>query len=508
MRAERLARSGLLGLVGSIAAAAAAFAVAVVVGNGLGASGTGLFFQALGIFTIASQVLRLGSNSAIVRAVSEQHAFDRHGEAWRTVVIAAVPVAVLSILVAAAMWWSSPWLADRLVAAEASDRLESYLRLMAPFIPAGALLAVLQMASRMLDGIVVYTVAHAIAFPMTRLIAVIVAVSVAGSVFASFAAWLGVIPLWLLVAAGLLAPPFVRDWRRRREALDPFGTSARRFWAFSSTRAVGGSLEIVLEWADVLIVAALTSPAEAGVYAIVTRIVRAGQVVDHSMRLAVSPTISRLLARGETAATRALHTSVTRAMILMSWPFYLTLAIMGPAVLSLFGAGFESGAVLLVILGAAMMLASSAGMLQSIILQGGHSSWQVVNKSIALVISVALNLALVPALGIVGAAASWTVVIVVDTAIAAWQVHRRMGVGAHVGRLLPAMALPAVVFGCGLGLVRVMFGTSLAALIGGVVCLGVAYLAALWLLRRWLGIEPLWREAGIRRRFERAAQAA
>ena len=39
------------------------------------------------------------------------------------------------------------------IAADGSERFEEYLRLMAPFIPAGAVLAVLQMASRMLDGI-------------------------------------------------------------------------------------------------------------------------------------------------------------------------------------------------------------------------------------------------------------------------------------------------------------------------------------------------------------------
>ena len=508
MRSERLAQSGLLGLLGSVVAAAAAFAVALVVGNALGAYGTGLFFQAVGIFTIASQVLRLGTNSGIVRAVSEQHAFGRRGEAWRTVIIAAVPVAVLSTLVAAALWWSAPWLAEWLVPPGSSDQFEGYLRLMAPFIPLGAVLAVLQMASRMLDGIVTYTVAHAIVYPITRLAAVVVAVLAVGSAYSSFAAWLWAIPFWLVVAVALLARPFIEDWRRRAEALETLPEASARFWSFSSARAVGGSLEILLEWSDVLIVAALTSPADAGVYAIVTRTVRAGQVVDHSMRIAVTPTISRLLARGESAATRALHTTVTRAMILIGWPFYLTLAIMGPAILGLFGPGFESGTAPLVILGGAMMVASSAGMLQSILLQGGHSSWQVGNKSIVLTASVGLNLLLVPVLGIIGAALTWALIILLDTAIAAWQVHRRMGVGPHLKPLLPAMVAPVVVFGGGLGVIRLAFGTSASALIGGVIVVGLVYMAVLWVLRRRLGIESLWREApGLRRLVDRSVHA-
>jgi O-antigen/teichoic acid export membrane protein len=195
-------------------------------------------------------------------------------------------------------------------------------------------------------------------------------------------------------------------------------------------------------------------------------------------------------------------------MVLVSWPFYLTLAIMGPAILGLFGPGFESGAVPLVILSGAMLVASSAGMLQSIILQGGHSSWQVGNKSVVLFASVTVNLLLVPVLGIIGAALTWALIILLDTAIAAWQVHRRMDAGVRLGRVVPVMAVPIIVFGGGLGVVRLAFGATTSALIGGLIGVGLVYLATLWVLRRRLGIESLWREAPVLRRLvERSVQA-
>jgi O-antigen/teichoic acid export membrane protein len=505
---ERLARSGLLGLTGSVTAALAAFAVAVVVGNALGAYGTGLFFQAVGIFTIASQVLRLGTDSSIVRSISEQHAFDRHGEAWRTVVIAVVPVAVLSTAVATAMWWFAEPLATWLASPGTSEQLEPYLRFMAPFVPVGAILAVLQIASRMMNGIQTHTLAHSAGFPVIRLAAVVVAVWLVGSAFAAFAAWLSMIPLWLLLAAGLLARPIARDWRARTHASEPFGRASRRFWAFGWARAVSRSLEVLLEWSDVLIVAAIASPAAAGVYAVVTRTVRAGQVVDRAMQLAVSPAISRLLARGQVGATRALHTSVTRAMILCSWPFYLTLAIMAPAVLRLFGPEFESGSLALQIVAVAMMISSGTGMLQSVLLQGGRSRWQMYNKSVVLTASIGLNLLLVPLLGIAGAALTWALVVLLDTSIAAWQVHRHMGVALQPIRLLPAAAIPLVVFGAGLGAVRLLFGASVAALLIGVLGAGLVYVVVLWRLRRRLGIEVIWRELpGLGRFVDREPRA-
>ena len=228
MRTERLAKSGLLGLVGSVVAAAAAFAVALVVGNALGAYGTGLFFQAVGIFTIASQVLRLGTNSGIVRVVSNSTRSVAGAEAWRTVVIAAVPVAVLSTLVAGPVVVRRHGSRSGLWPPGGSDRFEGYLRLMAPFIPAGAVLLVLQMASRMLDGIVTYTVAHAIAFPITRLAAVVVAVLAVGSALQQ----LRRLALGDSALAGRghrpSGPPFVQDGDRAPRPLETLPEASGR----------------------------------------------------------------------------------------------------------------------------------------------------------------------------------------------------------------------------------------------------------------------------------------
>jgi O-antigen/teichoic acid export membrane protein len=212
------------------------------------------------------------------------------------------------------------------------------------------------------------------------------------------------------------------------------------------------------------------------------------------MRVAVSPTISEMLARSEIGAAQALNTSVTRATILTNWPFYLILATMGPALLSLFGPEFTDGAVVLTILAGAMMVSAAAGMLQSILLQGGKSSWQMGNKGMALAISIGLNLLLVPAWGILGAAVTWAFAILAETALASWQVQKRMGVLLQPRKLLLAMAIPLVIFGVGGAAVRLTFGTSLLALLVALVGLVAVYLVVLWFLRVRLGIVSLWRE--------------
>lgn len=501
MPAERLARSGSVSLTGSAFAAVGALVLAAIVGNSGGAYGAGLFFQAIAIFTIVSQVLRLGTNTAIVRQLAGQRVQGRKGEAWRTAIIALVPVTIAAAIAAVVLIVFSDALASLLTRPAETATLSELIRNMAPFIGCAAVLGVLQTLVRMIRGVTSFTVLQSLVTPLARLVAVSTAIVITSSVSQYFWGWMLPIPLVAIVTIGLLVRPLVADWRERRESPGSLASEARTFWGFSAARAVGSALETTLEWADVLIVAALASPAEAGIYAIATRTIQAGQVVDRAMRIAVSPTISALLTQNDVTAARDLHTSVTRAMILATWPYYLMLATLGPAVLSVFGEEFRAGSTVLIILGLAMMIQSAAGMLQSVLLQGGRSSWQMYNKTIALSLNVGLNLLLVPVLGIVGAAITWATGIIVETIIAGWQVHRRMGVSLEPRRLITAMVLTVAVFGVGGLLARVTLGPGIGTLVLCAVVLVPLYVGALWLMRSRLGIITVWAELPGLRRF-------
>lgn len=501
MRRERLARSGLISLVGSAFAALAALVLTAIVAANVGASGTGVFFQAVGIFTILTQVLRLGTNSGIVRFISAQRAFGRAGSEWRIILYALVPVAVASGLISIAVWGYADALSTWLGAPGEADALADLLRTMAPFVLCGAVIGVLQMASRMLRNVSTFTMLQSILLPGSRLLTVWAVFVGGATASAGFQAWLWPLPFWLLVTIAVIAAPLVRDFRRRHDPLDLDDgerPSFTRFWRFNAPRSVSSGLETALEWSDILIVAALASPAAAGVYAVATRAVRAGGVVDKAMRVAVAPTISAQLARGETALSSALHTRVVRAMILLNWPFYLLLISMGPAVLAIFGEEFVVGWGPMMLLAGAMMFQTAAGMLQSILLQGGRSTWQLYNKAIALALSIGGNLLLVPVLGLWGAAITWAVVVLIDNLIAAVQVHRGMKVHLRPGALVGPALIPLVVFGAGGFAFTLLFpdvsgGENLLVLLLAGVVLCTVYGVVLWMLRRRLGIVSLWR---------------
>lgn len=492
MAPERLARSGAISLVGSAFAALAALVLTSIVGNSLGAGGTGIFFQAMAIFTILTQVLRLGTNSGIVRFLAGERALHRHGSEWRIVLYAMVPVAVLSGLVALAVWIWADGLASWLTAPGEEATLAGLLRAMVPFVVVGALLGVAQITARMVRGVAAFTLLQSVLLPATRLATVLFAVLAGATAWAAFEAWLIPLPFWLAVTVVVITAPLIRDFGLRSAATHPERVRAAGFWRFNAPRAVSSALETALEWSDVLLVAALASPAAAGVYAVATRAVRAGGIVDKAMRVAVAPTISSLLTREQHGTAADLHTRVVRAMVLLNWPFYMLLISMGPAILAIFGPEFVVGWGPMVLLAGAMMFQTSAGMLQSILLQGGRSSWQMYNKACVLAVSIVGNIALVPPLGIWGAAVTWLVAVVTDNLLAAVQVHRGIGVHLQPLRLLPAAIAPTLVFGVGGLLFTWWGGTSIGMLALAIAVLGAIYAAILWLLRKRLGIVGLW----------------
>lgn len=247
----------------------------------------------------------------------------------------------------------------------------------------------------------------------------------------------------------------------------------------------------MLEWVDVILVGLLASPAAAGVYAVVTRCVRASEIVQQAARIAIGPQISAAFARGAHDEVRHIYGLVSAAMIWLAWPFFLLLAIFGDAVLSIFGPGFTSGHRSLMILTAAMALATAAGTVQSILLMGGRSTWQLADKSFALALNIALDLLFIPWWGIEGAALAWAITIVVDTLLVVWQVQRLMGIRPSYRPLVRALTLAIVVAGGGGGLARLAFGSSLTTLGLATIVLGAAYLALSWRWRERLGLAAL-----------------
>lgn len=486
-RSRGIAWAGAVNLVGGGLGSLIGLVLAAVIGRELGTEGAGTYFLVVAVFMIVSNVAELGADTGLVRFVSAARATGREADVPHLLRTAVVPVLATGVAV----------IAGAVVLAATTNPFDG---LSPRFVVVGAVLAVLSSllavtlaVTRGWGDVLAYPLLQNIALPLLRLAGVVAVVTAGGGVAAVLTAWMAPVPVVLACAAGvavLLTTRHAGSLRRRP------GSARRRelsrgFWAFSSTRGVSAAVEVLLEWIDVILVGALASPEEAGIYAVVTRCARAGEVIQQAARIAVGPQISSALARGALDEAREIYGLVTAAMIWLAWPFFIVLAVFGDAVLSLFGPGFDDGAASLATLSIAMGLATAAGTVQTILLMGGRSTWQLADKSLALVVNVLLDLALIPLWGIEGAAVAWAVTIVVDTAVVVYQVQRLMDVRPRLHHLGVAAALSLGLVGAGAGTSRLLLGSSVPVLLGTLAVLAVVYLAVSWPLRDRLGLTAL-----------------
>lgn len=482
-----LGGAAVLNLAAGVVGALVSLLTAALVGRHLGVAGAGQYYLVVAAFMIAANTVELGADTGLVRCVAAARALRRREEIPVLLRSAVVPVLVAAGLLVVAT-------AAVVLAVDPFDDISPLLLVLASVVAGAlALAAVLLGFTRGFGDTRAYPTLQNLVLPLGRLAAIGVAIVAGWEVSGVLAAWFSPVPLVLALAA-VVVFRHIKRAGPPAETLDPAGRRRIHwsFWRFSAARGVTACVEILLEWVDVLLVGALTSPAAAGVYAVVTRCLRASEVVQQAARIVVGPEVSAALAHGDVDRARDLYGLVTAAMIWAAWPFFILIAVFGDQVLRLFGPGFDAGAVPMAVLAIAMALATAAGTVQTILLMSGHSAWQLADKTGALVLNVVLDLLLIPWWGITGAAIAWATTIVVDTAVVVWQVQNVMGVRPSGRRHLVSaviqsvvlVALPAVA-------VRLVLGSTAATAAGATVVLGALYLAVGWKTRSALGLTRL-----------------
>ncbi|MCO5972830.1 lipopolysaccharide biosynthesis protein [Actinoallomurus soli] len=531
---REFARGGAIGLVGSGVAAVAGFLLTVVVARVLGPAQTGVFFTVVALFMILTEVTELGADTGLVRTTARLRALGRVGDLRRVVVAALVPVLAVGAVAGLAVFALAPWLAGLLVDSAHHDDAVFLLRVCGPVLAVSAARNVALSGTRGMGSLAAFTVQANVVTPLSRPVLVIAVAAVGYGAGGVMVAWSLPIALTFVAAVAIL-------WRllRRAESEDHAAAGAarvastaagpdqvapaaagagpiapavagagqiapalaggdgiasggaassavREFWAFSGLRGVAAMLEIVVTWLGVPLVSAMVSSHDAGIYATAGRFITTGTLVLAATRLAVAPQIAGLLARGETRQAEDLNAVATGWIVAASWPLYLALAVFGPFVLTLFGTDFRGGAGAMAILACAMALVLATGNVQTVLLMGGKSSWNLIDKAVVVVLMVVLHLLLVPSFGIIGAATAWGVSMLVDNLLAVVQVRYLMGLRLRTRTLAPVGAWALVWFG-GLGIVlRILLGTGLPAFAAYAVLATGGYGAVLWRLRHVL----------------------
>ncbi|MCW2797917.1 polysaccharide biosynthesis C-terminal domain-containing protein [Nocardioides sp.] len=483
---EKFARRGTASVVGAGFSAVFGVVLVAIVTNGFSPALAGTLFAATSTFLILEAVALLGTDTGLVRCVPTLLASGRAADLRRTLVVAAIPVLGLSLGLAACLYAGASSLAPYLVGADAAPTMSVMLRALALVLPVATLHDVVLAGTRGTGSMRPTVVVENIGRFGLQAAAVLAVHLAGGGALALALAWslpylvgltLGGSWLHVLVARRATASGTPTAW----------ATVAREFWAYTAPRAIARIIQAGLKRSDIVLVAALASPADAALYTAATRFVVLGQLFIQSVQQALSPHVSSLFARGERSAANSVFQAATLWSMIAAWPLYLATAGFAPTLLGVFGDGYAAASDVVVILSLTMLLATACGPVDAVLLMAGRSWLSLRNNAVALALNVGLSVALIPGAGLRGAAIAHSVAIVVRNLLPLVQVRRQLGMWPVTRATVRVGLASSVCFG-GVAIVAVAAGFPVAvdvALLGASL---LVYVYGVWSWRAPLGL--------------------
>ncbi len=503
-----LGRGTSLNLAGSVVAGVLNVVVPVIVTRGFTRADAGTFFAATALFTIFINVGTVGADTGILRSLPRARALGQQAEMRTQLRVALVPPALFSAVLAAGLVVLAPqiagWVSGRRSGSE--QLFVHFLHVLGPLLPVAVLYVTAMSATRGFGALKPLVLLEKVGRGSLQAALIALCVLLAPTATLLIVAWS--VPY---LAAGVVLALWLRALLRAavsRRAEDappsrPVRVVAREFWAFSAPRALSRIFNVALQRFDIILVAALLGPAQAAVYTAATRFLLLGLLFVQAIQQVMAPKISEFLAQDDRGRSTLLYRTTTSWLTLVSWPLYLMSALFAPVLLRIFGEGYERGATVVLVLCLTMLVATTCGPVDSILLMAGRSSWSLYNTAAALAVNVGLDLVLIPRLGINGAALGWTAGILVANLVPLAQVHRSLGMHPFGDATLRVMVLAGLCFGVLPLLVRLALGATVPGLLVASVVATAAYAGLLLHSRRALELDALTaalrRPRGVRR---------
>lgn len=483
-----LAKSGGVSFAGAAVSALMGFVLTFIVARAFGEYGAGTVLQSIAIFSITLGLVKSGMDSVGIWLMPRL--MVTNPDQIRAALTFMLSIVVIGGVVGAI---GLAALAPVIAGPEAPD-LRVALRMLAWFVPPGAVMITALAATRGLGGILTYVLVGSIGVPVARPVLVVLVAALGGTAGLAVGAW--ALPVTIgMVAALLVLGRQVRDAERRGEGRRwwPPADGRRSIVRFAVPRTISVGLEQSVLWLDVVLVGVLAGTAPAGVYGGASRLIAAGLIIDTAIRVVVSPRFSSFLHQGKLESAQWMYRLAAMWLVIFSTPIYIVLGVFATAVLGWFGPGFVAGSTALGVLAIGSIITMAAGNVHSVLLMSGHSGWAAFNKFVVLVLNVIMNIVLVPMIGIIGAAIAWAVSMVVDALLAIIEVRWLVGVRVELRAVGYALIVPLVTVGGSAVLFQAvmardsMLAMALTILVGGSLLLGWCVLD-----RRRLGFD-LWR---------------
>jgi O-antigen/teichoic acid export membrane protein len=207
-----------------------------------------------------------------------------------------------------------------------------------------------------------------------------------------------VVFLLLLTAVRRLTPEESRFSARRSTRLD------REVWTFSAAMLGISLMEFVMAQVDKITLGFYLGARAVGIYSVAAALVVYVSLVLSSVNQIFSPTIADLHTRGEHILLNRLFQSLTKWVLGLTIPLAAVIMVFSQTLMRIFGHDFEQGWPILVIGTLGQLVNCGVGSVGFLLLMSGNERRLIKIQIVMATIMVVLSVALVPLLGVLGAA--------------------------------------------------------------------------------------------------------
>jgi O-antigen/teichoic acid export membrane protein len=182
---------------------------------------------------------------------------------------------------------------------------------------------------------------------------------------------------------------------------------------------------------DTLMLGYFASQRDVGIYSVAVKVSAFVLIGLEILLPIVAPLFSQFSATSDHELTEALFRTVTKWLCYSALMIFTCIAIFRLEVLHLFGKGFTGGATVLLILAAGQLASAATGPTGALLTMTGKQKWELANTISMVVFNFLLNLALIPTMGLIGAAIAMAVSIATINGLKFVQVYMLFGLQAY-----------------------------------------------------------------------------
>ncbi len=417
----------------------------ILVARLVGAEVFGLYTLGWSLIELVGRFGLFGLDRGVVRFVSQRHGDWDARAAHRTIGQALALGLVASLSVTALAWAAAPWAATTVFH---KPELSSILRVLALTIPLMVVSSILMAGLRALR-IMRYDVYVSIAEPLILL------VSAAGLCALGWTVS-GIAFAYLIAAAGgaALTVHFFRRLFSLSRCVAGMTADPLRspLVAFSAPIPFDDALYTLMSRLGLFVLGMFLPAASVGVYAATSEAAGVVRNIRQAVDPIFTPVASGLIHDRRRAQLSDLFASVCRWILTLELAFLIGVGLWGGTILSVFGPGFSAGFQSMILLSVGFAVNGAFGPAEMLLLGAGRTGLNLLNTVSLLVVSLGLNLFLVPRHGVVGAALATAISLTLINLLRVAQARVILGVHPFRRSLLKPVCAAGIAFAAGLSL--------------------------------------------------------